>query len=470
MAETHSLLGRSRVRPHALAGHRFPVLLLLIISILSISLFFPKSDSPKTFNDDDVDDHIIPITEPEFNCRWSSLNQIQQDRIRSYISNQTQVGFTIMKQLLSTEGKDRNMVYSPLSIHIVLSLIAAGSDGPTQDQLLAFLKSKSTQELNDLASTLVPLFFVEGSPNGGPGLSFTNGVWIDKSLPVKPSFKRVVDTAYKAALKRVDFEHKPDEVRSEVNSWAEKETNGRIKSILAPGSVNSQTKLLLANALYFKGDWEDKFDASGTKEYDFHLLIGSSVKTPFMTRWITSWGRRYISVFDSFKVLKLPYEQGQHGEKCLSMYVFLPNDRDGLPALVERFSSESGFLDDHLPQKTVNVGAFMMPKFKFSSRFEASELLKTVGLKLPFVPGGLTEMVDSPIHVSHIQHESFIDVNEDGTEAAAVTVSNLVGSTLDNEKPIDFVADHPFLFLIREETTGSVLFIGQILNPLPIDK
>ncbi|KAL6181115.1 hypothetical protein ACLB2K_047771 [Fragaria x ananassa] len=382
MAETHSLLGRSQVRPHAFAGHCFPVLLLLIISILSISLFLPKSDSPKTFNDDDVDDHIIPITEPEFIGRWSSLNQIQQ---ASFFR-------------LKANGPTQDQFY----------LIAAGSNGPTQDQLLTFLKSKSTQELNDLASTLVPLFFVKGSPNGGLGLSFTNGVWIDQSLPVKPSFKRVVDTAYKAALKRVDFEHKPDEVRSEVNSWAEKETNGRIKSILAPGSVNSQTKLLLANALYFKGDWQHKFDASGTKEYDFHLLNGRSVKTPSMTR-------------------------------------------DGLPALVERCSSESGFLDDHLRQKTVKVGAYLMPKFKFSSKFEASELLKTVGLKLPFVPGGLTEMVDSPIHVSHIQHESFIDVNEDGTEAAAVTVSNLVGSTLDNEKPIDFVADHPFFLSEKKQ-------------------
>lgn len=375
-----------------------------------------------------------------------------------------------MKQLLLTEAKDKNMVYSPLSIHTVLSLLAAGSNGPAQDQLLAFLKSKSTQELNYLASTLVPLLFAEGSPSGEPSLSFTNSIWVDKSLPVKPSFKRVVDTAYKAALKKVDFKSKPDEVRTEVNSWAEKETNGRIKDMLGPGTVNKLTRLILANALYFKRAWRDRFDASGTEEFDFHLYNGSSVKTSFMTRWVTSWGRRYISVFDSFKVLKLPYEQGQDSEKCFSMYVFLPNERDGLPALVERFSSESGFLDHHLPHKTVEVGAFLMPKLKFSSRFDASEVLKTLGLRVPFVPGGLTEMVDSPmggdLFVSRIEHESLIDINEDGTEAAAVTITYLTGSTWSQEKKIDFVADHPFLFLIREETTGSVLFIGQVLNPI----
>ncbi|PRQ18702.1 putative Serpin family protein [Rosa chinensis] len=167
--------------------------------------------------------------------------------------------------------------------------------------------------------------------------------------------------------------------RISVSRSAEKETNGCIKCILASGSVNSLTRLILANALYFKGDWKDRFDALGTKEYDFHLLNGNSVKAPFMT-----------------------YRVDNKWKACFSMYVFLPNERDGLPALVERFSSECGFLDRHLPRKTVEVG-----------------------LELPFVPGGLTEMGDG-LYVSSIQHGSFIDVNDDGTEAAAVTVALLL--------------------------------------------
>ncbi|KAL6181116.1 hypothetical protein ACLB2K_047772 [Fragaria x ananassa] len=350
-----------------------------------------------------------------------------------------------MKQLLlNTEAKNKNMVFEPLSIHMLLSLVAAGSNGPTKNQLLTFLQSKSTQELNYLASTLVPLFFAKEAPNGEPILSFANGAWIDKSLPVNPSFKWFVDNAYRTALNQVDFKGKPDEVGMEVNSWAEMETNGRIKDILARGSVDSQTRLILANALYFKGDWEANFDASRTKERDFHFLNGSSVKTPFMT----SGGRRYISVFESFKVLRLTYKQGQDHENCFSMYVFLPNERYGLSSLVERFSSEFGFLDRHLPHETVEVRAFLMPKFKFSSTFEASELLKTLGLELHFVHGGLTEM--------------------DSTEAAAVTVGRILKTSVwrRHVKRIDFLADHPFIFVIREETTGSVLFIGQVLNPI----
>lgn len=128
--------------------------------------------------------------------------------LRASIANQTDVGLGITKQLLQTEGKGKNVVYSPLSIHVVLSLIAAGSKGPTQEQLLSFLKSKFAGDLNSFASELVAVIFSDGSPSGGPRLSFANGIWVDKPLPLKPSFKQVVETAYKAALNQVDFQTK----------------------------------------------------------------------------------------------------------------------------------------------------------------------------------------------------------------------------------------------------------------------
>lgn len=128
--------------------------------------------------------------------------------LRASIANQTDVGLGITKQLLQTQGKDKNVVYSPLSIHVVLSLIAAGSKGPTQEQLLSFLKSKFAGDLNSFASELVAVIFSDGSPSGGPRLSFANGIWVDKPLPLKPSFKQVVETAYNAALNQVDFQTK----------------------------------------------------------------------------------------------------------------------------------------------------------------------------------------------------------------------------------------------------------------------
>lgn len=385
--------------------------------------------------------------------------------LRESIKNQTQASLQLAQHLVSTEAKDKNLVFSPLSIHVVLGLIASGSKDETLNQLLDFLKSKSSDELNSLSSQLVTLIFADGSSLGGPRLSFANGVWLDQTLSLKPSFKEIVDNVYKAASNPVDFQTKAVEVTSEVNLWAEKETSGLVKEILPPGSVDASTRLIFANAVYFKGAWSEKFDASNTKDHDFFLLDGSSVQVPFMS----SKEKQYIRSFDGFKILSLPYKQGEDKRK-FSMNFLLPDTKDGLPALIEKISLESEFLEHHLPYQQVKVGEFRIPKFKFSFGFEASEVLKGLGVVLPFSGGGLTEMLDSQVgqnlYVSSIFHKSFIEVNEEGTEAAAASagVVKLRGLLVEDE--FDFVADHPFLFIIREDMTGVVLFIGQILNPL----
>lgn len=252
---------------------------------------------------------------------------------------------------------------------------------------------------------------------------------------------------------------------NEINAWAEKETSGLIKEVLPSRSVDATTRLIFANALYFKGAWNEKFDASTTKDHDFYLLNGSSLHVPFMT----SKKKQFISAFNGFKVLGLPYKQGED-KRSFSMYFFLPDAKDGLPALAEKVGSESGFLDHHLPQQRVEVGDFRIPKFKISFGFEASKTLKGLGLVLPFSgEGDLTEMVDSSVgqnlYVSSIFHKTFIEVNEEGTEAAAASAGVVKLRGLLNTEKLDFVADHPFLFLIREDMTGIVLFIGHVLDP-----
>ncbi|XP_068480716.1 serpin-ZX [Phaseolus vulgaris] len=384
--------------------------------------------------------------------------------LRESISNQTDVALSMTKLLLSKEARDKNFVYSPLSLHVVLSIIAAGSKGPTLDQLLSFLRSKSTDYLNSFASQLVTVVLSDASPAGGPRLSFADGVWVEQTLSLLPSFKHVVNSDYKANLASVDFQTKAVEVASEVNSWAAKETNGLVKELLPAGSVDSTTRLIFANALYFKGAWNEKFDASLTKDHDFHLLGGNSVKVPFMT----SKKKQFIRPFDGFKVLGLRYKQGED-KRQFSMYFFLPDAKDGLPALAEKLASESGFLERELPNQEIEVGDFRIPRFKISFGFEASDVLKELGVVLPFTVGGLTEMVESPVGqnlcVSDIFHKSFIEVNEEGTEAAAATAATIMLRSARFSSKIDFVADHPFLFLIKEDLTGTVLFIGQVLDP-----
>ncbi|PHT84683.1 Serpin-ZX [Capsicum annuum] len=388
--------------------------------------------------------------------------------LRESINNQTDVSFMFAKHVFSNAIQgDTNLVLSPLSIQIVLGLIAACSNGPTQDQLLRFLKSNSIDELNSLYSHIANVVFADGSPNGGPRLSVANGIWIEQTLPFKPSFKQVVDNVYKAESESVDFMNKAAEVVDQVNQWTKMKTNDLIKKILHPADVDSMTRLILANALYFKGEWSEKFDASETKNHEFHLLNGWSIQAPFMT----SENEQYISAFYGFKVLRLPYKQGTD-TRCFSMYFILPDAHDGLPALLDKICSEPGCLNDHVPFRKVCVGKFLIPKFKITSGLKASNILKGLGLTLPFCGGGLTEMVDSPfpenenLSVSEVFHKSFIEVNEEGTEAAAVTVTVLMPLCLFVEKKTDFVADHPFLFLVRDESTGVVLFIGIVMNPL----
>jgi serpin B len=253
-------------------------------------------------------------------------------------------------------------------------------------------------------------------------------------------------------------------VTNEVNLWAERETNGLIKELLPLGSVDNLTRLIFANALYFKGEWNDNFDASDTNAYDFHLLNGNSVKVDFMT----SEKKQFIRDFDDFKVLGLPYKQGED-KRQFTMYFFLPNAKDGLPTLLEKLASESELLDNKLPLDKVEVGDFRIPKFNISFGLETSDMLKELGVVLPFTNGGLTKMVNSTqnLCISKIIHKSFIDVNEEGTEAVAATASDAFASSgMGFPTRLDFVADHPFLFMIREELTETIIFVGQVLNPL----
>jgi serpin B len=385
--------------------------------------------------------------------------------IQELISNQTHVSTTLSTHLLSKHSPNTNVVFSPLSIHVILSLIASGTKDKTLEQMLSFLKTKSVQDLNGLASQLVSLVFADGSASGGPRLSFVNGVWVDKSLGFKDGFKDVVDNVYKAVSNHVDFQTKAVEVATEVNSWAEKQTNGLIKEILPNGAVNNSTRLVFANAVYFKGAWSEKFDPSKTKDSDFHLLDGSKIQVPFMT----SKKKQFVREDDGFKVLGLPYLQGED-KRRFTMYVFLPDAKDGLKSLIEKIGSQSEFFDRHVPRQKVEIGQFLIPKFKISFGFEASDMLKELGVKLPFDGGeGLTEMVDSSVgqslYVSSIHHKSFVEVNEEGTEAAAASAAVVMLRSLRTDDKVDFVADHPFLFVIREDITGVVLFMGQVVDP-----
>ena len=183
---------------------------------------------------------------------------------------------------------------------------------------------------------------------------------------------------------------KAEEAVEEVNIWAENASNGLIKDFLPSGSLNSETALVLANALYFKGTWDQEFDPSMTQLKDFHLINGLIVGVPYMT---TERNVNHLyGSFDSYKVVQIPYKSGQESKK-FSMYFFLPNEKDGLPNLILTLKFKSDFFYKKFKLRKVHRSEFWIPKFKFSFKFEASETMKEMGLKLPFMDGEVTEML-----------------------------------------------------------------------------
>ncbi|XP_057444562.1 serpin-ZX-like [Lotus japonicus] len=223
-------------------------------------------------------------------------------------------------------------------------------------------------------------------------LSSTNGMFVDKSVSLSYPFRLLLAYQYKASLASLDFKNRGDRVLHDVNSLIERKSNGHITQLLPPGTITNLTRLIFANALRFQGLWKHKFDGP-RYEFSFFLLNGTSVKVPFMT---IKKKTHYIRAFDGFKILRLPYKQGRDRKRRFSMCIFLPDARDGLSTLIQKLSSEPGFLKGKLPRRKVRVDALEIPKFNISFTFEASNVLKEVGVVSPFSPmdACFTKMVE----------------------------------------------------------------------------
>uniref|UniRef100_M4E6R2 Serpin domain-containing protein n=1 Tax=Brassica campestris TaxID=3711 RepID=M4E6R2_BRACM len=358
--------------------------------------------------------------------------------LREAMRNQNDVAVNLSMNVLSSATKDSNVIFSPASINSAITMHAAGPGG----------ESSSIEELKTIFREISSVVFADQSASGGPKITAANGLWIEKSLSVDPKFKDLFENFFNAVYAPVDFRSKAEEVREEVNSWVENHTNNLIKDLLPAGSVASDTDKIYANALYFKGAWKRPFEKYNTRDRDFHLVNGTSVSVPFMT----SSDDQYVRAYDGFKVLRLPYRRGSNDSpiRKFSMYFYLPDKKDGLYELLEKMGSTPEFVDYHIPGFRDELGAFRIPKFRISFGFSVSTVLDQLGMR----------------SIS-LYHKACVEIDEEGAEAAAATADDDMGFSLYMEPPkrIDFVADHPFLFLIREDKTGTVLFFGQIFDP-----
>uniref|UniRef100_A0A0E0ME04 Serpin domain-containing protein n=1 Tax=Oryza punctata TaxID=4537 RepID=A0A0E0ME04_ORYPU len=318
------------------------------------------------------------------------------------------------------------------------------------------------------------------SSSGGPCVAFACGVWCDAARPLKPAYRDAVVGKYKAEATTVDFKNKTEEAREQINEWTRQVTRGLINSVLPPGSVDVATAAVLGNAIYFKGNWDRPFKGKNMKRKPFYRLDGGIIDdVPFMS----SKSNQYVAVHDGFKVLELMYRTAPHSYSYsndgggdytrYSMVVFLPDARDGLRGLVEKMASRPGFLHEHVPSESVPVGDFRVPKFKVSFAGSVAGIVEQLGLRLPFSPklADLSAMAEDdgsglPLFVSDVLHRAVIEVNEEGSEAAAATMMDvMIGCSMVKPPPVDFVADHPFADFIVEQMSRAVVFAGHVIDP-----
>jgi serpin B len=288
-------------------------------------------------------------------------------------------------------------------------------------------------------------------------LLVANALWGQKGYEFKPAFTQLLQNNYGARLKDVDFA-KTEQARKTINDWVAQQTKDKIKDLIPPGAVDNLTRLVLTNAIYFKGKWETKFAKEGTKDGQFKVTAEKSVDVPMMHQ-LHDFG---YTENDDLQMLELPYIQNE-----LSMVIMLPKKIDGLADLEKSLTAAS--VGKWLKEQRPTPVDVTLPKFTFSSEFMLKDTLKAMGMTDAFDGGkaDFTGMTDKEkLFISKVIHKAFVAVDEEGTEAAAATaVVTTPTACPPPEEPKVFKADHPFMFLIRHNSTGEILFMGRVANP-----
>ncbi len=355
---------------------------------------------------------------------------------------------------------DGNVFFSPNSIETALAMTHAGARGDTATEMAGVLRlpAGNPRLHQDLCGFLQELNAAKtNGKSRGYDLTVANALWGQQGFSFLPEFVQLLKTNYAAGLNEVDFKTDASGARKTINAWVEKQTHDKIKDLIGPGVLTADTRLVLTNAIYFKGDWASPFPKKGTKDEPFHLSTGRKITTPLMHRE----GTYGYMENGSFQALKLPYVNQE-----LSMIVLLPREREGLPALEKSLTPEiiAGCFSKLHHQEVV----VSLPKFKVTAQFELSRTLRDMGMKNAFGAGadfsGMTGAKDFVI--SNVIHKAFVEVNEEGTEAAAATAVVMMPSAVAEPKPKPvFRADHPFLYFIRHEKSGVILFMGRLNEP-----
>jgi serpin B len=352
-----------------------------------------------------------------------------------------------------SRGATSNLAVSPASISVAFAMAYGGARGRTAAEMAEALHLDEAPGVHEGYGALLRYW---NSSRTAYELAVANRLFGQRSLRFEDAFVSLTRDAYGAELERLDFAADPERSREHINAWIEEKTHDRIQNLLGPGSITPGARLVLTNAIYFKGKWLREFEREATRAVPFHRGANDAVQVQTMHQTAE---HRFARV-DGVSVLELPYVGDE-----LSMVLVLPDERDGLASLESRMDAAAfdGWLAALHPAE-IEVA---LPRFEIDppGAMSLEGPLRELGMALPFEAdadfGGMTR--DTSLYIDDAYHKAFVEVNEEGTEAAGATAIVMVEASA--MMPPAFRADHPFLFFIRDTVSGAVLFMGKVLDP-----
>jgi serpin B len=343
-----------------------------------------------------------------------------------------------------------NLLVSPYSISLALAMTYAGARGVTEQQMAETLHFLPQETLHPAFNALDQELNRQGEGEADFRLHVVNALWGQHGYEFLDTYLDTIAEHYGAGLRTLDFVREPEQARQTINDWASEETEERIQDLLPPGSIDPMTTLVLSNAIYFKAAWAEPFMEDGTAEEDFTLLDGTTVPVQMMRGLIDI---RYVQE-KGYQAIELPYSGGE-----MSMLILLP-DEGGFETFAGALDSETiAYIVSGLQYAHFSV---RLPKFGYESSLELAQVLSEMGMPAAFSGADFSGMDGTKeLFIDQIYHKTFVDVNEQGTEAAGATAVVMKRLAMPQEVRID----RPFIYAIRDNATNSILFVGQVVDP-----
>jgi len=349
------------------------------------------------------------------------------------------------------ENNAKNIFYSPYSISAALAMTYEGAKGQTADEMKSVFHFP---ENNILRPNFASIYNEINRGDEAYKLSTGNALWAQQDYPFLEDYLSLVETYYGGKAANLDFISKTEESRQTINSFIEEQTNNKIKDLIPAGVLDSMTRLVLTNAIYFKGTWEWQFDKSDTHDADFKITEDNIVQVPMMYMKPEKAMFNYADTGD-LQILEMPYKGDE-----ISMLILLPTGNlDSINLTLENLENWKSQMQE------TKLDAIYFPKFEFDAKYNLKENLEDLGMPTAFSENadfsGMTGKRD--LFISFVIHQAYVKVDEEGTEAAAATAVIMKETSAGPENM--FIADHPFIFIIQEKATGNILFLGKVVDP-----